>query len=55
MNFTIGQVTEPVGSNEHSYNLFVKYNRSVYNLSYSAQAYLITPTLNDWLKCLIYV
>ena len=26
-DFTIGQVTEPVNSNEHNYNLFVKYNK----------------------------
>jgi hypothetical protein len=36
-DFTIGQVTEPVNSNEHNYNLFVKYNKSGYNHTWTEQ------------------
>jgi len=36
-DFTIGQVTEPVNGNGHNYNLFVKYNKSGYNHTWTEQ------------------
>lgn len=40
-DFTIGQVTEPVNSNEHNYNLFVKYNKSGYNHTWTEKDTII--------------
>jgi hypothetical protein len=34
-HFTIGQATKSLDNNEYNYNLFVKYNKSGYNLTYT--------------------